>query len=99
MELLRCIYLEDIAVLATYFQKSMAFTLFRVGFRTEFSFEKIPLNIDSEQFPLFRGRQHSFRGIPSSAEEPISKLGTERNGMDSAEQISFRKQQQSKLTK
>ncbi len=38
--------------------------------------------IDSEQFPLFRGRKHSFRGIPSSAVEPIPKLRTERNGME-----------------
>ncbi len=52
--------------------------------------------IDSERFPLFRGRKHSFRGIPSSAEEPIPKLGTERNGTEwnSAEKISFTKQQQ-----
>jgi hypothetical protein len=27
--------------------------------------------IDPELFPLFRGRKHSFRGIPKSAEEPI----------------------------
>ena len=38
--------------------------------------------IDSERFPLFRGRKHSFRGIPSSAEEPIPKLGTEQKGME-----------------
>jgi hypothetical protein len=36
--------------------------------------------IDSEWFPLFRGRMCPFRGIPSSAEEPIPKLGTERSG-------------------
>ena len=35
--------------------------------------------IDSEWFPLFGGRKCSFRSIPSSAEEPIPKLGTERN--------------------
>ncbi len=35
--------------------------------------------MDSERFPLFRGRKSSFRGIPSSAEEPIPRLGTERN--------------------
>ncbi len=42
--------------------------------------------IDSEWFPLFRGRKCSFRGIPSSAEEPILKLGTEQN---SAKKLSF----------
>jgi hypothetical protein len=35
--------------------------------------------IDSEWLPLFRGRKCLLRGIPSSAEEPIPKLGTERN--------------------
>jgi hypothetical protein len=39
--------------------------------------------IDSERFPLLRGRKCSFRGIPSSAEEPIPKLGTEQNGTES----------------
>jgi hypothetical protein len=37
--------------------------------------------IDSERFPLFRGRKCCFRGIPGSAEEPIPRLGTELNGM------------------
>ncbi len=78
IELLRCIHLEDIAVLVTYFQKSMEFTLFRKGFGTEFRSEKFR-GIDSERFPLFRGRKHSFRGIPSSTEEPVPKLGTKRN--------------------
>ncbi len=50
---------------------------------------KIFRGIDSERFPLFRGRKSSFRGIPSSAEEPVPKLGTERNH---AEKISFTKQ-------
>ena len=45
--------------------------------------------IDSERFPLFRGRKCSFRGIPSSAEEPIPKLGTERNGPDFREKMKF----------
>ncbi len=45
--------------------------------------------IDSERFPLFRERKSSFRGIPSSAEEPIPKLGTERNGLDFREKIKF----------
>jgi hypothetical protein len=38
--------------------------------------------IDSERFPLFRGRKHSFRGILSSAEEPIPKLGTKWNSAE-----------------
>jgi hypothetical protein len=50
----------------------------KLGLGTEFRSEKIR-GIDSERFPLFRGRKHSFRAIPSSAEEPIPKLGTERN--------------------
>ncbi len=45
--------------------------------------------IDSERFPLFRGRKCSFRGIPSSAEEPIPKLGTERNGAEFREKMKF----------
>jgi hypothetical protein len=48
-----------------------------VGLGTEFCSEKFH-GIDSERFPLFRGRKCSFRGIPSSAEEPIPKLGTEK---------------------
>jgi hypothetical protein len=43
--------------------------------------------IDSEWFPLYRGRKCSFRGIPSSAEEPIPKLGTERNGTEFREKM------------
>ncbi len=45
--------------------------------------------IDSEWFPLFRGRKCSFRGIPSSAEESIPKLETERNGMEFREKMKF----------
>jgi hypothetical protein len=45
--------------------------------------------IDSEWFPLFRGRKFSFRGIPSSAEEPIPKLGTKRNGREFREKMKF----------
>ncbi len=45
--------------------------------------------IDSEWFPLFRGRKCSFRGIPSSAEEPIPKLGTERKGTEFREKMKF----------
>jgi len=52
-----------------------------VGLAAEFHSEKIP-RIYSEQLPLFRGRKCSFRGIPSSAEEPIPKLGTKWNGME-----------------
>ncbi len=66
-----------------------------LGLGTEFRSEKFH-RIDSERFLLFRGRKHSFRGIPSSAEEPIPKLGTEWN---SAEKIIFTKQQQNNLTK
>jgi hypothetical protein len=52
-----------------------------LGLGTEFLLKKFR-GIDSEWFPLFRGRKPSFRGIPSSAEELIPKLGTERNGME-----------------
>jgi hypothetical protein len=34
-------------------------------------------NLSLQLFRLFRGRKCSFRGIPSFAEEPIPKLGTE----------------------
>jgi hypothetical protein len=51
-----------------------------VGLGTEFCSEKFR-GIGSERLPLFRGRKCSFRGIPSSAEEPIPKLGTERNSV------------------
>jgi hypothetical protein len=37
--------------------------------------------IDSEWFPLFRGRKCSFQGIPRFTEESIPRLGTEGNGM------------------
>jgi hypothetical protein len=37
--------------------------------------------IDPELLLLFPGRKSSFQGIPSSAEEPVPKLGTERNSM------------------
>jgi hypothetical protein len=50
----------------------------QIGLGTEFRSEKIR-GIDSERLPSFRGRKCSFRGIPISAEEPIPKLGTERN--------------------
>ncbi len=61
-----------------------------IGLETEFR---------SERFPLFRGRKQSFRGIPSSAEEPNSEIGTEWNGMEFRGNISFPKQQQNNLTK
>jgi hypothetical protein len=48
---------------------------FHIGLGTEFRSEKI--RIDSEWFPLFRGRKCSFRGIPSSAVEPVPKFGME----------------------
>ncbi len=66
-----------------------------LGLGTEFCSEKIPRN-RLRRFPLFRGRKHSFWGIPSSAEEPIPKLGTEWN---SAEKIIVTKQQQNNLAK
>jgi hypothetical protein len=50
--------------------------LFNKGLTTEFCSEKIPRN-RLGTFPLFRGRKCSFRGIPRSTEESISKLGTE----------------------
>jgi hypothetical protein len=37
------------------------------------------LRIDSEQLPLFRGRNCSFQGILKFTEESIPKLGTEGN--------------------
>jgi hypothetical protein len=44
--------------------------------------------------------QLSVRGIPSSAEEPIPKLGTEQNRMEFPEKkISLTKRQQNNLTK
>jgi hypothetical protein len=45
--------------------------------------------IDSERFPLFRGRKGSFRGIPNSVEEQIPKLGTEQNGAEFREKMKF----------
>ncbi len=47
--------------------------IFGILFRTKFR------GIDSEWFPLFRGRKRSFRGIPRF--KSIPKLGTERNDM------------------
>jgi hypothetical protein len=97
MELLRCIHLEDIAVLVTYFQKSMAFILFRLGFGTEFRSEKNPRNRLGTVSVILRKKalipRHSvFRGRANFE----ARNGTEWN---SAEKISFRKQQQRKLTK
>jgi hypothetical protein len=51
-----------------------------IGMATEFRSKKFR-GIDSEWFPLFRGRKYSFRGIPSSAEEPVPKIGTEWIGI------------------
>jgi hypothetical protein len=45
--------------------------------------------MDSERLLLFCGRKCSFRGIPSSKEEPIPKLGKERNGMEFHEKMKF----------
>jgi hypothetical protein len=44
------------------------------------SFQKFR-GIDSEWFPLFRGRKWSFPGIPRFTKEPIPKVGTEGNDM------------------
>ncbi len=55
----------------------------------EFRSEKLFRGKNSERFPLFRGRKCSFRGIPSSIEEPIPKLGTEGNGPEFREKKKF----------
>ena len=60
--------------------------LVRLG--TEFGSEKIPRN-RLGTVSLFHGRKCSFRGIPSSAEEPIPKLGTERNRAEFREKMKF----------
>jgi hypothetical protein len=59
-------------------EENYVFKLRLLGLGTDFVPKKFR-GIDSEWFPLFRGRKYPFRGIPSSAEEPIPKLGTERN--------------------
>ncbi len=56
-----------------------------LGLGTEFRSENISRN-SSERF---LGRKCSFRGIPSSAEEPIPKLGMEQNGTGSRKKWSF----------
>ncbi len=43
--------------------------------------------INSEWFPLSRGRKWPFPGIPRFAEESIPKLGTERNDMKNIQKI------------
>ncbi len=60
---------------------SAVFLISCVGLERNFVPKKFR-GIDSERFPLFRGRKYSFRGIPSSAEEPVLKLGTKRNGTE-----------------
>jgi hypothetical protein len=54
-----------------------------VGLGTEFRSEKIPRN------RLGTVSECSFRGIPSSAEEPTPKLGTEQNGTEFCKKLSF----------
>jgi hypothetical protein len=44
-------------------------------------FRKNSAKLVSERFSLVHGRKCSFRGIPSSGEGPIPKLGNERNGI------------------
>ncbi len=46
----------------------------------EFCSEKT-LGIDSEWFPIFRGRKCSFQGVPRFTEKSILKLGTDQNYM------------------
>ncbi len=70
-----------------YFQNSRV-TGPGVGLGTKFCSKKFR-GIDSEWFLLFRGRKCSFRGISSSAEEAIPKLGTEQNGTEFREKIKF----------
>jgi hypothetical protein len=72
-----------ISVLLIYIEMNV-----QVGLGTEFRSKKFR-GIYSERFPLFRGRKCSFRGIPSSAEGPIPKLGTERNGAEFREKMKF----------
>jgi hypothetical protein len=55
-------------------------TPLHLGLGREFRSEKIPRN-RLGMISVIPLRKHSFRGIPSSAEEPIPKLGTERNGI------------------
>jgi hypothetical protein len=52
-----------------------------LGLGTEFRSKKIPQNRLGTVSVIPR-RKHSFRGIPSSAEEPIPKFRTERNGTE-----------------
>jgi hypothetical protein len=54
--------------------------MFCLGLGTEFQSQKIARN-RLGTVPLFCGIKCSFRRIPSSAEEPIPKLGTKRNGI------------------
>jgi hypothetical protein len=49
----------------------------QLGLGSEFRSKKIPRN-RLGMVPSFRGRKHSFRGIPSTAKEPVPKFGTER---------------------
>jgi hypothetical protein len=51
-----------------------------IGMATEFRSKKFR-GIDSEWFPLFRGRKWSFPGIPRFTKEPSPKVGTEGNDM------------------
>ncbi len=60
----------------------------RIGLGTEFRSEKIPRNRLGTVSVIPR-KKALIRGIPSSAEEPIPKLGTERNGMEFREKNLF----------
>jgi hypothetical protein len=83
----KCLKVKYLGRIEHYFQNSRV-TGPGVGLGTKFCSKKFH-GIDSQWFPLFRGRKCSFRGISSSAEEAISKLGTEQN---SAKKLSFTEQ-------
>ncbi len=63
---------------------------FGLGLGTEFRSEKIPRNRLGMVSVIPRKKVLiPPRGIPSSAEEPIPKFGTERNGMEFREKMKF----------
>jgi hypothetical protein len=66
---------------------------------TEFRSKNKFRGIDSERFPLFRGRKHSFRGIPLPWKSRFRSSERNWTEWNSAEKISFTKRQQNNLTK
>jgi hypothetical protein len=62
-----------------------------VGLGMEFRLKKIPRNRLGSVSVIPR-RKCSFRGIPSSAEEPIPKLGMKQNGTEFREKFKFTEQ-------